>query len=246
VFFITGTTNLHPGENLSIDIYKSSYDPSGEGSFFKGTVLIHPSGENNVNVWSCNITPTLWTTFTKVYGPINDIKYFTPGEFVASVESNNISSFSDVFTISRESANETPTIIPPFITIDPIGNHTAGDVFFINGTTNLPVTDNVSLNLDTYCNEFRPHMKSEIDPEYISISNIPIVPGIAGINLWSFNATDSASQNFGKPNCTGWEQLSPTEYVCSPECHHWTIVSVYNDWYNFSDFYLYTASDPSP
>jgi hypothetical protein len=31
----------------------------------------------------------------------------------------------------------------PFITIDPSGNHSIGDVFFINGTTNLPANDTI-------------------------------------------------------------------------------------------------------
>ena len=38
---------------------------------------------------------------------------------------------------SADNANEIPNTTP-FIIIDPIGNHTVGDVFFINGTTNLP------------------------------------------------------------------------------------------------------------
>ena len=39
---------------------------------------------------------------------------------------------------------------PPFITIDPIGNHTIGDVFFINGTTNLAVfNESIDLQIET-------------------------------------------------------------------------------------------------
>jgi hypothetical protein len=83
------------------------------------------------------------------------------------------------------------SVIPvttPFITIDPIGNHTVGDVFFINGTTNLPVSENISM-----------HIQSTIirkgrflgDPSEIVayISPISIHSDKSGINRWSVNAT---------------------------------------------------------
>jgi PKD repeat protein len=71
----------------------------------------------------------------------------------------------------------------PFITIDPIGNHTIGDVFFINGTTNLAVF-NESLSLDISTVNINP---GGWGPEFRS--TVSVQPGEHGINTWSCNAT---------------------------------------------------------
>ena len=42
--------------------------------------------------------------------------------------------------LSDMAPNSTVYPAEPFITIDPIGNHFAGDFFIIHGTTNLPVS----------------------------------------------------------------------------------------------------------
>ncbi len=44
--------------------------------------------------------------------------------------------------------NVTPNTTP-FITIDPIGNHTIDEVFFINGTTSLPANNELLLDIFT-------------------------------------------------------------------------------------------------
>jgi|WetSurMetagenome_2_1015567.scaffolds.fasta_scaffold491416_1 hypothetical protein len=84
-------------------------------------------------------------------------------------------------------------VTTPFITIDPIGNHTVGDVFFINGTTNFPVSENLSM-----------HIQSTIirkgrywgDPVEILafISSISIYPDQSENNRWSMNVTNSINQ----------------------------------------------------
>lgn len=74
----------------------------------------------------------------------------------------------------------------PFIAIDTIGNHYIGDVFFINGTTNLPVGDR-DMKLDVRglwstpggcrgCFEYS--------------TNLTIIPGSDNINHWATNVTD--------------------------------------------------------
>ena len=91
---------------------------------------------------------------------------------------------------SAENVNVTP-VTTPFITIDPIGNHTIGDVFFINGTTNLPVSENLKMDIVNY-KDIHSQMK---DTPYIPPSGY--IPGISissdenGINRWSTNVTDT-------------------------------------------------------
>ena len=77
----------------------------------------------------------------------------------------------------------------PFISIDPIGNHTIGDVFFINGTTNLPVSENLEVEIVTTL--FIPGMESA-DETYpgADFLDIPIVSTQSGANRWSVNVTD--------------------------------------------------------
>jgi len=68
-----------------------------------------------------------------------------------------------------------------FITIDPIGNHSVNDVFFVNGTTNLPAGD--ILLVQGYNSIFQP---GPMVGSYI-IAYISVEPGYAGMNIWSCN-----------------------------------------------------------
>jgi len=65
------------------------------------------------------------------------------------------------------------------ITIDPIGNHTAGEVFFIRGTTNLPVND--SLVLEISPDDFTPAGTRGFGFQ----ATVPVRPGENGVNTWS-------------------------------------------------------------
>ena len=70
-----------------------------------------------------------------------------------------------------------PTVY--FINIDPIGNHTVNDVFFINGTTNLP--EGVTLNVETVVF----HRPRGIYSDFAA--NTSIRQGNSGVNFWSCN-----------------------------------------------------------
>jgi hypothetical protein len=87
-------------------------------------------------------------------------------------------------------------VTTPFITIDPIGDHIIGDVFFINGTTNLPVTENLTIEFSFTKYIQRPHMHSDLVPANSSatISDIPILPVSSGPNRWSINVTDKVKE----------------------------------------------------
>jgi len=111
IIYINGTTNLPTSENLSISVNDNSFNPAGQyGSFFDTTIPVQP-GENGVNYWFCNITPTLslWKTYGGRGLPTSDIKYFIAGDFIALVGSNNVTAQSNLFTISLEEENVTPT-----------------------------------------------------------------------------------------------------------------------------------------
>ena len=91
----------------------------------------------------------------------------------------------------------------PYITIDPIGNHTTGDLFFINGTTNLPVPENLTIAFERYSDFFRPHGKN--DPyRYLYQSDISLSPSEPGSGRWSVNVTDIAIQNLTGDRLIVW------------------------------------------
>jgi hypothetical protein len=80
----------------------------------------------------------------------------------------------------------------PFIIIDSIVNHSVDDVFFINGTTNLPVSENLTLGLGYGKYWDRPHMHYDPAPLNSSaiIPDIKISPALSRTNRWSVNVTD--------------------------------------------------------
>jgi len=148
--------------------------------------------------------------------------------------------------IPSVSAENVTPVTTSFITIDPIGNHTVGDVFFINGTTNLPVTEKFTIIFQTYLEFGRPVMKSD-KKRYLTLSdNFSIIPITQGTNRWSVNVTDFAIQNLSTNGCHGWIQYSPTDLRCDPENDHWLVfVGPHYDT-NFGDFILLPAKNVVP
>ena len=93
----------------------------------------------------------------------------------------------------------------PFITINPIGNHSINEVLLIHGTTNLPVS-NDSIHFWTASESFTPAgWGSRFD------SNISIQPGENGVNFWSVNATTDRWITFPGPV----PDAVPDEYVAA-------------------------------
>lgn len=103
------------------------------------------------------------------------------------------------------SSNSTNLTIPTsesttklFIDIDHIGDHTIGNIFFINGTTNLPVSEKLTVEILDYYWLISPKTKSiSYQPpsdRFIQISNISISPTINGKNRWSVNVTDNIKE----------------------------------------------------
>ena len=74
-----------------------------------------------------------------------------------------------------------------FITIDPIGNHTIGEVFFINGTTNLPISENLSINV--FPALYHPVSRGHEDLGFTN-DRISIISQDNGIKHWSINVSE--------------------------------------------------------
>jgi len=97
-----------------------------------------------------------------------------------------------------ENLTRGPSITPInyFITIDPISDHTIGEIFFINGTTNLPLFENISMSFIESRSLGRNSIKEPGRSPYdYEIENIPISPAKSGINRWSVNMTEFAVNN---------------------------------------------------
>jgi hypothetical protein len=95
---------------------------------------------------------------------------------------------------AENSLNQTNSSGPYYITIDPIGDHTIGDVFFINGTTNLPVTEKLEGGIATTI-FFTGMPHSQVNYPGAILPDIPIVSTPSGTNRWSVNVTDVVVTN---------------------------------------------------
>jgi hypothetical protein len=180
IIFITGTTNLPVTNNLMMNIYSSSIacPVAGNGE--------NPNPENcekNIaqtpgisiipdlpgsNMWSINATDT--------------VKDFDINESPYLIQ---IQSEENISIAADQQFNLLPPQAP-FITIDPIGNQTIGDVFCINGTTNLPVTDNLLMTIaseQTWICWIAPVGASKCEDNNIAqITDVSITPDQSGPN----------------------------------------------------------------
>jgi len=216
VFVIKGTTNLPPViDTLHIVITPSSFNPGGFGSDFQSTVPIQ-RGENDTNYWSCNVpTMTGWVTFQ---GPgRNPTEDASPNNYFVTVElstDTNVTQFQ-FFDILPAGSNTNPAISPtptPFITIDPVGNHTVNDVFVIHGTTNVPYgNDTLVINIGS----------SDFNPGGFGTSfyrvNASIRPGENGMNTWSAEIIPANWEIYNEPPpyhpAPQFENVRPDKYT---------------------------------
>jgi hypothetical protein len=198
VFVIKGSTNLPSVvDTLHIFIYPTSFNPGGFGSDFQSIIPIQ-RGEKGINFWSCTVPTTSgWVTFQ---GPgRNPTQDPRPDNYMVSVELStdaNISQYQ-IFDILPAGSKTNATVSPapaPYIRIDPVGDHTVGDTFFINGTTNLAVSNN-SLSLNITWADFNP---GGFGTSFYT-SDVSIQPGEQGINLWSARVVPSRWEMYTEP-----------------------------------------------
>ena len=98
----------------------------------------------------------------------------------------------------------------PFITIDPIGNHTVDSAFFINGTTNLPPEDSPLLFSIIEANNFHPGGGTGS----FFCQNVSITPEKNGLNTWSVYASPDQWETFGGIQQTPqYDNIPPGVYL---------------------------------
>jgi hypothetical protein len=203
VFFISGTTNLPAsGTPLLLQIYSAWYNPGGNGGGYQSNVTIEP-GENGINTWACNATPSLWQThgigpsFTVTPGAV-------PGEYlVTAVSQDPRNSAKDTQIISILSPEDTDnrTVITPnltpyhtnqyvhaqqgyWISVNklPLGTHFIGETFRVSGVTNLPAGQEIDYG--AFSAAYAPGSPNLLPPRF-SGSTI-VYQGTDEINTWSF------------------------------------------------------------
>jgi len=169
-FNITSTTNLEVGTEVRVMI----------------SALIRCSGH-----WSCPEFPAYGTIGTtqvvKGDNGYNETHFFVnASNFIVENYIVMIDAGPDVIGTGNFRCTGP---LNPFITIDPIGNHTKGEIFYINGTTNIHIS-NVSWILQISKQGSYPDYASE--EHYARLPVVVTNSEIPGTNRWSANATDAA------------------------------------------------------
>jgi hypothetical protein len=235
VFYINGTTNLPVTENLMMDItteFRMAMKNSPPRTYLDVgvndiPVISSSSGNPEINHWSANITDTVKKLVNDKYcvsvRSSRNNSIVDGCVFFSLVPSTNITTTSPQTTIQTPSQTQPTT---PFITIDPIGNHPAGDVFFINGTTNLPVTENLTMQISNY------HLQMKTSQEYtyrdFEVNNIPVISRSSenpGINHWSVNVTDMLKESTNDKYCAG---VSSQNYSILTGCQYFIVFTPTN------------------
>jgi len=193
IFTISGTTNLPKSQTIQIEIEEADsplVPKIGPGVFGGGvwyTTVVAGKG-TATNSWSVSIN---LSGYNQTLGSSKNFR-------VRAVDTStfNITGTSE-FGIAES-----------YITIDPIGDHSFDEVFFISGTTTLPASGS-PLRLQIYSAWFNPGGNGGGYQ-----SSVTIEPGENGINTWSCNATTSLWQSWGiGPHFTVTNDATPGDYL---------------------------------
>jgi len=96
-----------------------------------------------------------------------------------------------VIALNNSSPSNVSSIERTFVTIDPIGNHSNGDAFIIEGDTNFPDTENLSVYLKSSTANKTCKENCSSVWSFDSYTIVPITAGLNGTNRWSINLTIS-------------------------------------------------------
>jgi hypothetical protein len=86
---------------------------------------------------------------------------------------------------SRESGNDETY----WIKIDPIGDHVVGDKVLVTGITNLPIGDEIIV--DIYPATFAPTEKERLKADGTEPTPIKVMKGMTGNNTWVYRVFDT-------------------------------------------------------
>ncbi|ABS55315.1 hypothetical protein Mboo_0797 [Methanoregula boonei 6A8] len=165
-FTVNGTTNLEVGTAITAAVYYDDWSPcshSGCGPTSGMTETIYVAeGEGFLN---------------KTYFTINTSEFIVGDYLVSESTKDGEVNDSKSFTLS----------VPPdaYFTIDPIGTRYAGGIFYISGTTNLPLSD---LWVGWIYSKSNPDNLMIIAP---GMSDLSTTQESSGIIRWSVNATNT-------------------------------------------------------
>jgi len=178
IITISGTTSYPINTMLWISLGPkvfTNYPPN----YFDGQILVVPGKCSNVWQVTINTSAFVIDEYSVRVEPVNSTPLFSSAMFFN-------------MTAGDVSKKETPST--SVIMIDPIGNHTTDDIFFINGTTNLAVS-NASLLLRIDSAEFNP---GGFGSSFYSL-NVSITRGEHGMNVWSAEIVPSEWEMYTKP-----------------------------------------------
>lgn len=184
VLYINGTTNLPVNTTLSVSIYPDYYNPGYRGPplpMYLLTNISIVSTPSGINLWSVNATGI----------DFNELS-FKWSLYQVAVQNSDDSAFADrdMTVLLAPIPNSTP-----FITMDHVDNYTMGDVFFINGTTNLPVTETLRVTITTMTYYLAEKNSPPVNYPGVVLPDVPIVSTPSGANRWSVNVTDLVISN---------------------------------------------------
>jgi len=177
IITISGTTNYPVNTTLWISLGPkvfTNYPPN----YYDDQTLVTPGAGSNFWQVTINTSAFVIDEYSVRVQPVNNTPLF--------------SSITFNMTGRNVGAQDTPAI--PIIVIDPLGNHTIDEEFFINGTTNLAVSDG-SLLLQIGSGEFNP---GGFGSSYYR-SNVSIQQGEHGVNIWSAKVEPSQWEVYTKP-----------------------------------------------
>lgn len=191
-FPVSGNTSLPPGTSLRITIRRGSFSPGIPPQQIPWYDTIHQEttvtpGDERGNRWTyaLNTTGSYSDEYLVYVEPYSSENVRADAIFVL-----NATCISGASAMSPESSPAGT----PFIALDPGGTHATGEVFFINGTTNLAAS-NDSLLLQIGSAEFNP---GGFGSSFYT-ANVSIHPGDDGVNSWSATILPSRWQVYTEP-----------------------------------------------
>lgn len=187
-FFINGTAILPAGIDITIRIYRGSFNPG-----------IPPQADpwydhipKTVRVKYNNKTGNIWSYAVNTTGSYPD-EYLVFVEYPRDSTINATAIFNLVPSADKATtgAGQKDEYV---IMIDPVGNHTTGDIITITGTTNLPPGEKLLIEVISSNNAFGSKVKDNSG----AVGVVDVREGVQGKNTWSFmiNSSDLKPDNY--------------------------------------------------
>lgn len=187
-FSINGTAILPAGIDITISIYRGSFSPG----FPPQADPWYDHIPKTVRVKYDNKTGNIWSYAVNTTGSY-------PDEYIVFVEYPGDSTINAtaIFNLVPGADKATPGAGQKddyVIMIDPIGDHTEGEIITITGTTNLPPGEKLLIEVISSNNTFGSKVKDNSG----AVRVVDVREGVQGKNTWSFmvNSSDLKPDNY--------------------------------------------------